>query len=270
MVAYLHLLTLPYACWSFYYQYRVAKRWCPLCLSVLAAVVILFVWFYATGQYSQVIITLQDVITFILDVFIAFLVFFFLWYLSQEYRERKIYEISLSRLKLNKEVFYALLNKETKITMPTDDYGIILGNPHGSIHIVKVCNPYCSHCANAQPILQQLINRNKDIKLQMIFTEDPASEHYKDTPIDLFLSLYHEGKEMEPILSEWYAASVKDTTSFEQNYHTDHRNEDWNNLNAKKMHQFCEDVKIVGTPTVFINGHILPETYRIKDMLYLI
>lgn len=269
LAAYIHLLSLPYVCWSVYYQYRMARQWCPLCMGVLAVIVMLFAYYLITGQYNLISMPrIKDISALFLYLFFAFTAIYFLWNYSQQYAGRKRYETSLSRLKLNKEVFLSLLRKEPKIEMPTDEYGIILGNPHGSIHIVKVCNPYCSYCAIAQPVLQQLIKRNSNIKLQMIFTADPDSKYYEDTPIDLFLSLYHAGRDMEAVFSEWYESLQKDKKVFEQKYHTDHRHSEWNHSNAKMMRQFCIDTKVIGTPTIFINGHQLPETYQIKDMLF--
>jgi hypothetical protein len=73
---------------------------------------------------------------------------------------------------------------------------------------------------------------------------------------------------MEAVFSEWYESLQKDKKVFEQKYHTVHRHSEWNHSNAKMMHQFCIDTKVIGTPTIFINGHQLPETYQIKDMLF--
>ena len=61
--------------------------------------------------------------------------------------------------------------QEQKIDISTEGYGIILGNTKGNTHIIKVCNPYCGHCADAQVILQNMIEFNKDIKLQNLLAE---------------------------------------------------------------------------------------------------
>ena len=269
--ALLHLLTLPYIFYSIYYQYFVAKQWCPLCLGVLLIIVLLFTTALLRGIYYQhPSLTLFSIISLITTLFVVFAAIYFLWKLSNYIKSSKYFEHTLSRLKYNSDVFSALLHNSRKIDMPTDDYGIVLGNPHGSIHIVKVCNPYCSHCADAQPILQGLVERNSDVKLHMIFTADPHASYYENTPINQFLSLYHQGADIETILSDWYADPNKDKLAFEQKYPFKQEDTVWNTKNAEKMYRFCEDTNIKGTPTIFINGYEFPNNYQVKDLLYIL
>lgn len=267
--ALLHLLTLPYVLYSLYYQYFVAKQWCPLCLGVLLVIILLFTTALLSGIYYQSpSLSLYSFFSLFTALFIAFTALYFLWKLSNYIKSSKYYEYTLSRLKYNSDVFSALLHNSRRIDMPTGDYGIVLGNPHGSIHIVKVCNPYCSHCADAHPILQRLVERNPNVKLQVIFAADPHASYYKETPINQFLSLYHQGADMEAILSDWYAVPDKDRRAFEQKYPFEQDDTNWNTKNAEKMKRFCEDTNIKGTPTIFINGYELPHTYQVKDLLY--
>lgn len=269
--ALLHLLTLPYVCYSLYYQYFVAKQWCPLCLGVLLVIILLFTIALLSGIYYQhPSLTLYNIISLITTLFVVFAAIYFLWKLSNYIKSSRYFEYTLSHLKYNTDVFSALLHNSRRIDMPTDDYGIVLGNPHGSIHIVKVCNPYCSHCADAQPILQKLIDMNSEVKLQVIFATDPHASFYKETPIDQFLSLYHQGADMETIMSDWYANPNKDRLAFEQKYPFKQEDTVWNMKNAEKMKQFCEDTNIKGTPTIFINGYELPHNYQVKDLLYIL
>ena len=267
----LHLFTIPYIFYSFYYQFRKVRQWCPLCICVQVVLLLLLSCAIGSNIYGH---TSFDYIgSFIISIclFISFAVLYLLWNLSQQYTLRLHIERSLIRLKYNKEVFSVLLHKEKHIEMPTNDCGIVLGNPHGSIHIVKVCNPYCSHCAAAQQVLQELVNRNTDIKLQMIFAVDPNSEYYKNTPVDLFLSLYYEQTDMEAVLSEWYASKDKNLDAFRSKHPTNGQsNAQCNMETAAKMFHFCQQMKIKGTPTIFINGYQLPEIYHVIDLLYFI
>lgn len=266
--ALLHLFTLPYVFYSLYYQYFVAKQWCPLCLGVLLVIVLLFTTALLSGIYYQhPSLTLYCIISQITTLFVVFAAIYFLWKLSNYIKSSKYFEHTLSRLKYNSDVFSALLHNSRRIDMPTDDYGFVLGNPHGSIHIVKVCNPYCSHCADAHPILHSLVERNPNVKLQVIFAADPHASYYKETPINQFLSLYHQGADMETILSDWYADPNKDRLAFEQKYPFKQENTAWNMKNAEKMYRFCKDTNIKGTPTIFINGYEFPNNYQVKDLL---
>ena len=270
-VSWFHLLALPYIIFSLYYQYWIVRQWCPLCLTVLVVILMLFVSSLVGGVYSSTTnLNWNCLTTIVVCLFMSFATFYSLWQLSRQFKVSRHYNYSLARIKYHKEVFKALLHTGRKIEMPTDDCGIILGNPKGTIHIVKVCNPYCGHCADAQPVLQKIANDHPDIKLQIIFASNPNTPSYKETPIDLFLSHYHNGADMERILSDWYADPLKDKDKFEQVYPVSHKDVAWNKDNADRMFKFCEDVKIMGTPTIFINGHELPDYYRINELQYCI
>ena len=268
-IAFLHLWVLPYVIYSIYYQKIKIKQWCPLCLATQIIIVLLFLTAFIDGVYSQIeTITLQSLLFIIGCLFPSSAMVYFIWLFSQKKKSSDYYERAFINFKYTPSVFHSLLEQQQKINIPTDNYGITLGNKEGKIHIIKVCNPYCSHCADAQVVLQRLMSENSDIKLQIIFIFNPESQEYKLTPIDRFLSLYHEGLDMEPILTEWYTDKRKDIQEFMQKYPVKAQSIQWNNDNAKAMFHFCEEMKITGTPTLYINGFRLPDTYSVMDLKY--
>ena len=216
----LHLFVLPYIGYSIYYQYHITRQWCPLCLATQAILLMMFVCALCSGIYSSAFqqLSITSVVSLSLSFVSSFSILQFLWHLSRQLKSRKYYEQSLMKLKFNSVVFSALLNKEPFNEVLTEDCGVILGNPNGSIHVVKVCNPFCSHCAKAQPILQQIVNHCSDVRLQIIFAVDPTSDYYKRTPIDHFLSQYYEGDDMESILTAWYSSVIKDVELFKDKW----------------------------------------------------
>lgn len=268
-VAILNAFTLPYVVYSLYYQKYKVKQWCTLCLSVQAVLLILFVLSVFSGAYCHIKeITLSSLI-FVLSISVlAFASLFFLWHLAKQVKENRYVKGMLNRFKYNNDVFNLLLQKQKKITIPTDGYGIILGNPNGSIHIVEVYNPYCGHCANAQSELRKLLETNDDVKVQIIFAADPDSEYYDQMPIDTFLSLYEEKADVAAALSDWFEGKVKTSEELKQKYPVAHTNTAKNRENAKAMDRFCEAMEITATPTMFINGNQLPDNYRTGDLIY--
>lgn len=270
-VAYLHILALTYVVYSIYYQFLTVRLWCPLCLVVQTIILLLFVSFYLSDKYSYpFIINVSTIIPLLSCIFLSFVALYLLWQLSRQSKARHYYEHSLLRIKYDKEVFSTLLHKNPKINVPTYGFGIVIGNPDGSVHIIKVCNPYCSHCADAQPVLQHIVDGNPEVKLQIIFAVDPSSSYYQETPIDHFLSLYDEGADMESILTDWYADPQKDPEAFKKKYPVVRVNTTQNRDNAERMSQFCNQVHIIGTPTIFINGYQLPDIYRVQELEYCI
>lgn len=268
-IAFIHLLTIPYVLYSLIYQKIIVKQWCPLCLGIQAIILALFIIaLFGNAYYKIEQIEFKDIVIIIVNLFLSFCVVYFLWKYSIELRKKSYYENAFKHIKYNPEVFKALLYNEREIKESTDGYGIIVGNPEGSIHIIKVCNPYCKYCALAQPVLQELTEKNKDIRLQMIFTESPDSIIYKDYPIDTFLSLYYEGEDMKSIFSEWYADKEKKLDSFKKLHHINKEETKRNNENAKAMNNFCNKMEITETPTIYINSHKLPNIYTVSDLKY--
>lgn len=264
----LHFPAICYAIYSVYYQARIAKNWCPLCLSVQIVIISIFSLFIFNDIYaSSTAVSLHTLLLSFVSFILSFTIVYLLMQLSRETKIQTHYENGFKQLKYDRQVFTVLLNKGRKIVEPEDNLGIVLGNPQGNTHIIKVCHPYCSHCADANPILQRIANNDKEVRLQVIFFVNPDEKNYEKLPVDHFLSLQVEGADMEEVLNDWYAASPKDVKMF-KNKHPVKGIHPENRSKAMKMLEFCKVTNIVGTPTVFINGYEL-KYYQIKELLYI-
>ena len=271
LLAWVHVLALPYIGYSLYYQRREVGQWCPLCLTVLVVIAGLFGTALACGMYGDWReIGMESVLCAACCLCLAWSWLLMVWRYGMSHRKAEYSERSYENLKYNQDVFIALLHKGKRVNVSTDSYGIMLGNPNGKIRIIKVCNPYCSHCAAAQPILQEIVEHNDDVCLQMIFTTNPHDSHYKEYPVDTFLSLYHEGLDMEPIFREWYGSDEKDVKVFKERHPVKAADNAWNIANASSMYDVCEKREIIGTPTIFINGYEMPDIYSVRDLRYII
>jgi len=268
-VTIIHVLALPYVIYSVFYQKAIVKQWCPLCLITQIIILLLFVTALLSNTYSQVReLTFSSLLCIAGCLFLSSILLYFLWLFTQQLKTKEYYKRLLCRIKYDPTVFNALLKKERKIAISTDDFGITLGKKNGNFHIIKVCNPYCHHCAAAQPILQKLLTVNDNIKLQMIFPFDPSQKEYKFTPIDTFLSLYYEGADMESAFSDWYETRDKNIEKYRYNHCTKEQNTERNITNAKAMLHFCETMEIIDTPTFFVNGYKLPDLYNASELKY--
>lgn len=264
-----NLFSLPYIIYSLYYQKFIVKQWCVLCLSVQFINLVLFILSVLAGSFSAGLsFDLLSIFSIFGSFILSFGVAYLLWQYIQKTKDNKDLSNLFKKLKYNRDVFFSLLRKEKKMEGITNEFGVILGNPNGSIHIVKVCNPYCYYCSLSHPILSQLVKSNNEIKLQIIFFEDPTSEEYKNTPIETFLSSYYEDKDMELVLSDWYNNDNKNLEEFIRLHPIREANSSKNKSNASSMFDFCVKNQISYTPTIFINGHELPEIYNFSDLLY--
>ena len=112
----LSVLALPYTFYSFYYQWRVAKSWCPLCLGVLAVL-----WLEAVVGFSS----LQD-FSFSNTEQYSFLIYCFgitplLWFAIKPFiiraRDADGLQQELKRFKNNPDLFEILLHQQRRMTL---------------------------------------------------------------------------------------------------------------------------------------------------------
>jgi protein-disulfide isomerase len=184
-------------------------------------------------------------------------------------KENKRNKAELQRIKHNPQIFDALLEKQKTLTDSTAGLGIILGNPNATHKIIKVCNPYCSPCAEAHQPMEELLHNNPDVQVQIIFyaTSDEADK--KAPPVKHLLAIAEKGSEelTQKALDDWYLPENKDYEVFAAKYPM---NGELKQQNAKvnAMYHWCHKTEIAFTPTFFVNGYQLPEMYSVSDLKY--
>ncbi|MEJ7678509.1 MAG: vitamin K epoxide reductase family protein [Segetibacter sp.] len=143
LLGWLNILALPYTVFSVYYQWRVAKQWCVLCLAVQALLVLGGINVIA-NNYLTSFSTLP--ISFLIKNIHLYLLPVLSWYVVKPYilhlQEAKNTKREYLRIKFNTEIFSTLLKKQKHISISTEGLGINLGNPNATNTLIKVCNPY--------------------------------------------------------------------------------------------------------------------------------
>ena len=160
LLAWLNILALPYTVFSIYYQWKVAKQWCVLCLAVQALLLQGGTNILANNLLaSPFIISIPFCIKFVLLYLFPVL----LWYAGRPFilrlQEAKNTKREYLRIKFNTEIFETLLKKQKAITVATDGLGISLGNPGATNTIIKICNPYCGPFDKAHAKIEKLLKK---------------------------------------------------------------------------------------------------------------
>lgn len=264
------LIVLPYVFFSLYYQWKVVKQWCPLCLGVQGVLLInslLSVRFLMLNPESLDDIATYPILLMITIGFISFATTYNLIVVLKKARNAENYERKWKRLHYNPDIFGYLLSKSDKITHPVDDLGIVVGNPNARNEIVKVCNPYCGPCSKAHPVLAQIIKANSDIKVRIIFTASGEMDDIRTAPVSHLLAIQQKYGEMKvhQALDDWYLPEIKHYEAFAAKYPINGElKEQQDKIVA--MRDWCNAMKIRATPTIYVNGNELPENYRIVDL----
>jgi uncharacterized membrane protein len=269
ILAWLNVAALPYTIFSVFYQWRIAKQWCPLCLAVQALLVTEAVLFFSTGMHQS----LPIAFTAYSDFAASFLAPMVLWFFIKPYlvkaKEGMEYKNRFFRMKKDPRIFEALLAKQKRITVSAEGLGITLGKPNATNSIIKVCNPYCGPCSKAHPEIHELVHANDDLKVQILFTATADETDRRSKPVKHLLAVAEKqnGQLTEQALDDWYLPDDKDYDAFAAKYpmNGELKKQD---EKIKAMNQWCNEVKIEFTPTFFVNGYQLPENYNISELKY--
>ncbi|MDP3394315.1 vitamin K epoxide reductase family protein [Sediminibacterium sp.] len=267
------LLALPYIIFSIYYQWKVAKQWCLLCLMVQAVLLTegILVITNTSLSFSE---TRNAFANNLIFAFYSLLIPSISWFLLKPLLKRlqvaKYEKRSYSMLKFNDQVFWSLLkNQPSILEHSTNQLGITIGNPNAKHTIIKVCNPYCGPCAMAHPEIEMIIESNPEAKAQIIFTTTNHENDRGAKPVKLLLAVSENGDEnlTKTALDDWYLAKEKNYDVFANKYPMYEELEKQTDK-INQMKDWCEKVKIEFTPTIFIDGYQLPKGYQIKDINY--
>lgn len=272
---FLSWLSIPAICYvpfSIYYQWRIVKQWCSLCLSVQAILLLQFVLSITmTWKNSTIdkIITPSFISIAVLAYLIPTIALVILLPLLRKVKEGQRNKRELERLRHKPEVFESLLKVQKAIAQDTTGLGITIGNPKAQNRIIKVCNPYCGPCAKAHPVIEKLVQNNPDIQVQIIFTATNSENDLKALPVKHLLAIAATGDQLltREALDDWYMSEKKDYKAFAlRRPISDTLERQGAKLDA--MAEWCRNMDIMFTPTYFINGHQLPGIYRVSDLNY--
>lgn len=261
------ILTLPYTFWSIYYQWRVAKQWCPFCVSIQATLWTIFFLYLASFGSVVIDIDMGQLVDFI--ACFAFPALFLWLVLPLARNSRKLAELTMQYkgLKFSEEIIASALALST----PIDTNGasaVIFGNQNTKLNITIVTSLYCRYCVEANEHVRELLRQYREkISVQVVFNIRklyPLSEQERGairrvisiyqsfdqlTAEEAYYQLYDEeaGKDSSKSLPPLADTALVDSE-------------------IDKQAAWLSDVAISGTPTVFVNGYRLPRWYALADL----
>ncbi|HVZ97726.1 MAG TPA: vitamin K epoxide reductase family protein [Chitinophagaceae bacterium] len=274
LIAFANCCAAPYILFSIYYQSKVVKQWCPLCLGVQAVLLAELIWGIINFWQHSFLPDLSFPALYLLP-FTLLLLPIVLWYTVKpillKAKDEPAYEAAYKRLLYNPETFNSLLQQQPAAPAGYESIGITIGNPDATNTIIKVCNPYCGPCAKAHPVLEEIIHRNNNIKLKVIFTATNEANDKRATVAKHLLSIATKQNptQTEHALDDWYLAEKKDYAAFADKYPLNGELKQQEH-HIELMKTWCDEAGITHTPTIFINGHRMPETYNIEELQHIL
>ena len=262
------LLALPFTLWSVYYQWLKVHIWCPLCLIVQGILWINALINCCNGIFPEAVEWNVAVFVGCIYLLPLLIVNLFIRKYGQQTDGEEI-RYQLNRLKANKEVFNALLQKENAY-YPTVRAvsSICWGNVKAKHVITVVTNPHCDPCAALHQKLVQFLEKGKDkFCIQYIFTS-----FSKELSISakFLISVYRKNDEATflSILDAWYKTGKYHKETFFKQYDFEPTLQDEEEY--ARHTKFVMEHQIRSTPTVLFNGYKKPEMYTLEDLLYIV
>ncbi|MCK8495568.1 cysteine peptidase family C39 domain-containing protein [Spirosoma sp. RP8] len=264
-VAFINILTLPYSLFSVYYQAKVVRKFCPLCLCVLGVLwleLILGYPFLANFAKSYQSLSL------ILFCFVFSLAIWLAVKPSITLQDRvSTLTKELARFRNNTDLFYTLLQAGPAFEMNFDSNELQLGNPNATTTLTMVSGPFCAPCRRAHQLVHELVDNYGD-DLNIIVRFAVSAENLEDTGnrvVTHLLSLAATNpRKVAKALDEWY--ENQSIELLQAKYDTP-RVASASNLLAKQVY-WMNQVGIQFTPTYFINDRRLPKEFKLEDMKF--
>ncbi|WP_118194280.1 vitamin K epoxide reductase family protein [Albibacterium indicum] len=260
-----------YIPFSIFYQWKILSQWCVLCLAVQAILSIQLVYVFVAGWLTQAVLIdsfpIKELFIVLLSGLAPFILTGQLMSILKQNKKYEHYKKNFLKFKFNKHIFDSLLKNQKQLVFPSENLGIKLGNPDAKYKIIKVCNPYCGPCAKAHPIIDQLLEKNKNVSVQIIFSTSNAEDNLRTKASKHLLAIAEDGNELKTkkALDDWYNAPTKDYEIFASKYVINGELKQQSSK-VELMSKWCNDTGISFTPTFFVNGFQLPENYTIEDL----
>ena len=270
VLSWLGILVAPYTVFSIYYQWKIARQWCVLCLAVqfLLLTAVANAWL---GNF--LVYPLHFSFAAIISIAIFYLLPALGWASVRPWllrlQQAKNTKREYLRIKFNGEVFDSLLKKQKSITAPVAGLGIDLGKITAQHTLIKVCNPYCGPCAKAHPKIEKLLETNGNLQVKIIFTAPDDDKNSMSQPVKHLMAITEKQDEQltKKALDDWYLAEKKDYEIFAKK-HPMNGELALQGAKLNAMDKWCREMNIVATPTFFLDGYQLPDAYSIGDLEY--
>lgn len=264
-VTVINWIAMLYGIWSIYYQWRVAKSWCVLCIIVQTIIwamgIIAAMPYFTTPFMFSLICSLQSCIVFTISIVVVH------QYASACTTEKEcVHAVQRYRaLKANGDVAKALIEKSEYHETTLSDSSIIFGNPNAKIRLTILSNPHCNPCARMHKRVERLLSmKEKEICVQYIFSS--FNETLEDSSRYLiYCYISNHIDEALRKLASWYAKDKFDYERILKN-NVEHLHTEEIENEMEKHRNWRNRTSITATPTILVNGHILPEEYVLEDL----
>ena len=267
-VAMINCLTLPYTIWSIWFQKFKAKVWCPLCVMVQITLWALFISNLLFGLISLPVFdfnTLALVGNVYALIYVA--VSLVLGNSGEETKKTQlVYEFN--SLKARKEIVEAVLLAQPKYEIDRDFSKITWGNPNAGIMLTIITNPHCPPCGKMHHRMNSVLKRNKNLCVQYVFRSYIGDSEESNYYLTAFY-LQNDLQKTEKLYEKWFDPNNYYKKDLFESHPVDWEDRASRHEYEKQAEWIKNNDSIDRTPTVLVNGYLLPKIIKIEDLAYI-
>lgn len=266
-----NIIAIPYILFSVYYQWRVVKHWCPLCLTAQAILLMEFVWsmvnFWISNKSLTGFINFDSIAAGAICIIFPIVIWYTIKPILLQAKTAPNYYAAYKRLLYNQTIFNSLLQQQPVAPKGYQDIGISIGNATASHTIIAVSNPYCNACAEAHPMLKEIVEQNNDVKLILMFTTINEDKNKNAVAKHLLaIASKNDATVLENALDDWFALDGKKEYAVFANKYPISETLEQQEAKLEAMNSWCKEAEVMYTPGIFFNGNRLPEIYGIEEL----
>ena len=264
------LIAIPVTLYSFYYQYRIAKKWCPICLGIAGTLYVQALFLFLAGTPVSIPVQATAISVFVAVNLASLVVWLGLKPYIKEYFDLKSANMAAVRFKRNYPLFKNTLISSKQMEYHTLESSLALGNPDAPLKLSMVTNPFCGYCKGAHESVHKILKRyGKSIRINIRFSVDPENADENSLGIhQRFVEIYRdEGQEgLLKAMDAWFGN--RDIDQWFSIYgKPDATNaEGVNNLlKIQRDQNFANELMF--TPAFIIGEHLYPSVYNHSDLI---
>ncbi|MCM1301251.1 MAG: cysteine peptidase family C39 domain-containing protein [Bacteroides cellulosilyticus] len=258
-----------YIPYSLYYQWKVARKWCTLCL-LAQGVLLVNLCLGIIGlyiSYGADIDWIKLSVSFLLGGFIVTAFFTTAKVGFKYFIDYKKATKSFIALKYDCSIKSLLLSSQYRIDT-TELHKIVL-NPEGETILTIIFNTVCNPCISKMRKVMAMFQRKQTIRLELIFLLDNLDVVAMRIARYL-LSVYNQAPDtIEPILNDYISHFPGSMNSFGKDDINERCIQDECSQIIAEQDSWCRKNNITSTPQIFLDGYELPDIYTIDDIDYM-
>ncbi len=261
------ILSLFFSAWSVWYQYRVVKTWCTLCLMVQALLVMqAAIGFAVLGAEGLPLVLSMAFLEKMTVMAVSYLLLLFVIhslmpFISDALHARK-WAYELKSIKNDYTLFLAQQQYQKGGQVSPSPSTILFGNPHSPVRLTLLTNPFCPSCSEMHRQLQSL--HDADVCLQVNLSS--FGQAYDKMCLQMIAVYQQKGADVAwDVYSRWYARGKIEEEAFWNQYDIDITNP-CVETEYRAHKKWVSDNGLNATPLLYVNNKTVSGRYSTEEL----